>query len=265
MHSTTLLILSALCLVQAAFNQTGANTTWEGNSIQPNNAGTFCYYPAPNQTQNTYCIGGHSSDPTFQQIINTHLSLPQGWSIAYYDPNNAVLGDQKFAVIEGKGTRECLSGRAADGSYQTLCQATNYDNNIVEPGSYCQVALGQKYVSDGCYTAMPDVISSSTTSSATSTSSSSGAFSTNTAGNASKAKSDDNGLDAGAIASLVVGVVGLILAAMSVWYARKQQLAGKPVIKTFKHDVASLFSSPHPTKSEYSKVTEETYPFSQRY
>ena len=51
--------------------------------------------------------------------------------------------------------RQCLSGMVGDG-YQTMCMGIDYDNNVEQAGSYCFVALGQSYVSDGCYIAMPN-------------------------------------------------------------------------------------------------------------
>jgi len=229
MNPTTLLILSMIYLVRAKFNETTAYSVWEGNSVQPNSAGTYCYYPAPNQGSAKNCTGGHSSDPAYQPILDMHLTLSQGWSIAYYSRENLLLGNQGYSVAGGTGMRMCLSGTANDGTYQTLCMGTNYDNNIAEPGSYCQVGLGQHYVSDKCYTAMTAVSniapssssSSSFTSDATS-SSPSPPRTTTSDSNRVPSSSGENGLSTGEIASLVVGIVGVILAAVAVWYARAQ-------------------------------------------
>ena len=165
------LILFVIHLVHAAFNQTTPNSTWNENSVQPNEAGTFCYFPGANQTNATYCVGGHSGETSFQPVLNIHLHLAQGWSIAYYSAKNALLGNQSYSVIANTGTLQCLSGQAGDGTYQTLCMGIDYNNNIYEAGPYCQVKLGQTYVSDGCYTAMPNT--TSTTSQPSSTNSSS--------------------------------------------------------------------------------------------
>lgn len=166
------LILFVIHLVQvhAAFNQANnPNATWNGNSVQPNAAGTFCYYPGANQTNATFCSGGHSEDTSFQPVLNIHLHLAKGWSIAYYSASNEPLGNQSYQVIANTGTLQCLSGQAGDGTYQTMCMGIDYDNNIAEAGKYCQVKLGQSYVSDGCYSAMPNT--TSTTSQPSSTSS----------------------------------------------------------------------------------------------
>ena len=162
MHLGIFLILFVFHLVQvhAAFNQpNNTNATWSENSVQPNGAGTFCYFPAANQTNATFCSGGHSEDTSFQPVMNIHLHLSKGWSIAYYSANNTLLGNQSYQVIANTGTVQCLSGQAGDGTYQTMCMGIDYDNNIVEAGKYCQVKLGQTYVSDGCYHAMPNTTS----------------------------------------------------------------------------------------------------------
>ena len=185
MQPGTFLILFVIHLVQAAFNQANnANATWSGNSVQPNEAGTFCYFPAANQTNATFCSGGHSQDTSFQPVLNIHLHLSKGWSIAYYSSKNALLGNQNYSVIANTGTVQCLSGEAGDGTYQTMCMGIDYDNNIAEAGPYCQVELGQNYVSDGCYTAMPNTTSTAShpTSSSTSTNSPSTPLVTNPIG-----------------------------------------------------------------------------------
>ena len=178
-----LIILSVIHLVHASFNETNppnATNTWNRNSVQPNGAGTFCYFPAANQTNATFCLGGHSEDSIFQPVLNTHLHLSEGWSIAYYDASNKLLGNQNYSVIANTSTVQCLSGQAGDGTYQTMCMRVDYDNNIAEAGSYCQVKLGQTYVSDGCYSAMPNTTSTAASTSSTSTSSTSTSSSPNT-------------------------------------------------------------------------------------
>ena len=182
-----LCVVIHLPVVHAAFNQANnTNATWSGNSVQPNQAGTFCYFPAANQTNATFCSGGHSEDTSFQPVLNIHLHLSKGWSIAYYSANNALLGNQSYPVIANTGTVQCLSGMAGDGTYQTMCMGVDYDNNIAEAGSYCQVKLGQTYVSDGCYSAMPNSTSSTASqpasTSSTSTNPSSTPFVTNPIG-----------------------------------------------------------------------------------
>ena len=172
-------------LVHAAFNQANnPNTTWSGNRVQPNEAGTFCYFPAVNQVIATVCSGGHSQDTSFQPVMEIHLHSSKGYSIAYYSADYALLGNQSYPVIANTGTLLCLSGQAGDGTYQTMCMGIDYDNNIVEPGKFCQVRLGQTYVSDGCYSAMPNTTSTasqpSSTSSSTSTTSSSSSNSNQT-------------------------------------------------------------------------------------
>jgi hypothetical protein len=171
MQPGSLLLLLVIRLVHAAFNQTTGNSTWSGNNVQPNEAGTFCYFPAANQTNATFCSGGHSESTSFQPVLNIHLHLSEGWSIAYYSANNALLGNQSYPVIANTETVQCLSGQAGDGTYQTLCMGIDYDNNIAEAGSYCLVKLGQTYVSDGCYSAMPNTTSTASQPASTSSTS----------------------------------------------------------------------------------------------
>jgi hypothetical protein len=162
MQPGVFLILFVIHLVHAAFNQANSkNATWSGNNVQPK-GDTFCYFPAPNQTNATFCSGGHSEDTSFKPVLDMHLNLSQGWSIAYYSANNVLLGNQSYPVIANTSTRQCLSGMAGDGTYQTMCMGIDYDNNIAQPGPYCQVKLGQTYVSDGCYIAMPNTTTTTT-------------------------------------------------------------------------------------------------------
>ena len=142
-----------------------------GNSAHPisSNSSQWCYFPVANTIKNTACNGpwtSTSSDSSkYQTLMHTHLNLPQGWSIAYYSVNSdTLLGDFTYPVPP-EGARLCLSGQALDKSYQTYCEVVFYNNHL---GDYvhdcCGVALGQYYVSDGCYAAMP---ASSTVSAAT--------------------------------------------------------------------------------------------------
>lgn len=201
-----LIILSVIHLVHAAFNETNppnATNTWNRNSVQPNGAGTFCYFPAANQTNATFCLGGHSEDSIFQPVLNTHLHLSEGWSIAYYDASNKLLGNQNYSVIANTSTVQCLSGQAGDGTYQTMCMRVDYDNNIAEAGSYCQVKLGQTYVSDGCYSAMSNT--TSTASQPASTSSSS----TNLLSSSSPSTSSSSDAIRTTVIPIVLGIMSL--------------------------------------------------------
>ena len=167
-HSLPMLFASSfiafvpfLC-AHAAFNDaSNPNVTWQGNSVHPTSAdpNKWCYFPANNATQKTACDGTYSTNSEFQTLLYTHLNLPQGYSIAYYALDNlTLLGDRTFPVPTS-GARLCLSGQAADKSYQTLCMTTHYDNNIAEAGTYCLVALGQSTMSDGCYTPITSALS----------------------------------------------------------------------------------------------------------
>lgn len=230
MHPEIFLILSITHLVHSTFNQTTSNSTWDGNSVQPNKSGTFCYFPAANQTNATFCTGGHSSDTTYQPVLNIHLHLSQGWSIAYYSANNVLLGNQDYPVIAGTGTRECLSGQAGDGTYQTLCQGIDYNNNIAEAGSFCQVKLGQTYVSDGCYVAMPNTTSTTTVPASTSsTSTTSPLTASPSPSSLSSGNQGRRDVVATIVIPIVIGIMGLIGAwtgayCRSAWLSSIQQV-----------------------------------------
>lgn len=105
-------------------------------------------------------------------------------------------------MIANTGTLQCLSGQAGDGTYQTLCMGIDYNNNIYEAGPYCQVKLGQTYVSDGCYTAMPNT---------TSTASPSQPASTNPSSTSSSSSDSDTNSAIGTIViPIVVGIMTLL-------------------------------------------------------
>jgi len=111
----------------------------------------------------------------------------------------------------------------------------------------CRVALGQYYASDGCYPAMPNISSTSTSTTSTTSTFTSSPFATDATSptptptstidsNLVPSSSSGNGLSTGDVASLVVGVVGVIFAALAVLYAEKQYQAGKlqPAIQSLK-------------------------------
>jgi hypothetical protein len=157
-----LLLLSPL-LCRAAFNNASdPDWCWAANCVAEKKPGLVCYYPAGNQTLATACTGGHYLDTGHQAVVNAHLA--QSWSIAYYALlTNEHLGGTNYSLAANlagypnQTITVCLSGQIGNNNaWQTLCAPANFDNDITYPGAYCQVALGQHYVSDGCYTAMPN-------------------------------------------------------------------------------------------------------------
>jgi hypothetical protein len=86
-------------------------------------------------------------------VLNVHLN--QGLSIAYYNGiDNALLGGADYSLPAPANMpiiRLCVSGQAGDGYYyETICVNAVADN-VLANTPYCEVALGQKQVTDGCY------------------------------------------------------------------------------------------------------------------
>jgi len=83
------------------------------------------------------------------------VHLKQGLSVAYYSGvDNSLLGGADFPFPSSGGiVRICVSGKAGDGSYQTFCENIHQDNDIfgVAGDPFCIIAVGQDFVSDGCY------------------------------------------------------------------------------------------------------------------
>jgi hypothetical protein len=165
--SNNLTIMSALfkCLLFALLQNTLASFTipvsWLNNNIQMDSHGTWCYYP----TSGSRAI---SCGGDFTPQFNAHLN--QTTSIGYYDADGTLLGGPQwpFQASIGKVTL-CVSGRAGDSTYQTMCSPV-YADNSPGSGGYCQMTIGQSVVTDGCYVAEipPSSSSPSTTTPASS-------------------------------------------------------------------------------------------------
>jgi hypothetical protein len=121
-------------------------TSESNNFIQQNSHGTWCYFPAAGQTRATTCTGD------YELVMEVHLN--QTISIGYYGPDNTRLGGAEWAIpVSNPGkVNLCASGRAEDGSYQSICAEVTEDNSLGGV-SNCQVAVGQNSVTDGCYVA----------------------------------------------------------------------------------------------------------------
>lgn len=158
---TQILFLLTMPLVcRSAFtNASDSRWCWGSNCVEQKSPGHICYFPAGNQTNATSCSGGHSGDSEYQAVLIAHLS--QSLSIGYYMPvTNTWLGGVNYSLSSlapNTSITLCLSGQVGlDNEYQTLCESANADNDITLPGPYCIVTIAQHYVSDHCYTAMPN-------------------------------------------------------------------------------------------------------------
>ena len=145
------LVFSALQTSFALFNQP---TRWYDVSVQKNSQGTWCYVPVADAVRTVACTStsGYTSS-NFASVLDVHLN--QGLSIAYYNGvDNTLLGGANYSLPVGANMpiiRLCVSGLAGDGYYyETICTNAVADN-VLANSPYCQVALGQKAVTDGCY------------------------------------------------------------------------------------------------------------------
>ncbi|KAF8803099.1 hypothetical protein BYT27DRAFT_6743459 [Phlegmacium glaucopus] len=151
----TLLFLSLpLSLVGGRFTQPACVF---GACVQQDSTGRWCYIPNPGITAAINCTGGTGADSTMIAVMDVHFQ--QGLSIAYYNGvDNTLLGGADFSVPTSDGIiRLCVSGKAGDGSFQTLCDDVAGDNTL-QGAPYCFVALGQAVVSDGCYVPKSGVV-----------------------------------------------------------------------------------------------------------
>jgi len=156
------LFLSALLVIsphfcRAAFNNPSDPRWCWYNSCVRNQDGRVCFKPSTeNPIGQTTCNGGYAYNPAFQAVMDAHLSQSHGHSIAHYDYNtNTLLGDFNYPIPANTTVKLCLSGRTNDGGYQTWCMQANRDNDITDTRTFCWVRLGQSFVSDNCYIAMP--------------------------------------------------------------------------------------------------------------
>ena len=137
-------IFWTLVAVQGRFN---LETCWGKDCIKQNGEGTWCYFPPAGETRATVCSSGGVD---FTTVLGVHRR--QGLSIAYYNGvDNTLLGGADWPLPANPGVvRLCVSGATGAGTYQTLCVNAVADNTLSN-SPYCQVALGQDNVTDGCY------------------------------------------------------------------------------------------------------------------
>jgi len=140
---TLFLLISFAHVARSAFTK----TTRSGNDyVEPNTAGTWCYYPSTNSNIDVACVGTKAG---LAPVIDAHIS--QGVSISYYGADKQRLGGAEYPVKTTAGkVYLCLSGRAGDGTYKTECEVSTVDNRFGVV-SRCALAVSQKTVTDGCY------------------------------------------------------------------------------------------------------------------
>ena len=137
-----LLIFSAHAAL-SAFTKTARSGK---DYVEPNTAGTWCYYPGTDSNIDVACVGNKAA---LAPVIDAHIS--QGVSISYYGADNQRLGGAEYPVkTTGGKVYLCLSGRAGDGTYKTECEVSTADNQFGLL-SRCALAVSQKTVTDGCY------------------------------------------------------------------------------------------------------------------
>jgi hypothetical protein len=127
----------------AAFTLT-TTTPIDGDVIQQNAAGTWCFYPKVRGAKDINCRGD------FTTVSQVHLNTTT--SIGYYAADNSRYGGPEWSIsaTDLRHVVLCVSGRAQDGTYKTACGSVNEDNEAIEDSS-CKIAVGQSVVTDGCY------------------------------------------------------------------------------------------------------------------
>jgi hypothetical protein len=118
------------------------------DAVQPNAAGTWCYYPSTKNVHNIACSGDRNDQQLeFNTVLHAHLN--QTISIGYYALDNSRLGNGAEWVLTTTAgqVRICLSGKDGDGYYETRCGDVTADNSL----KLCRLAQSQTAVTDGCY------------------------------------------------------------------------------------------------------------------
>lgn len=209
---------------------------WLDNNIQKDSYGNWCFYPASG-SRAVLCGGD------FTPQFNAHLK--QTVSIGYYNADGTLLGGAQwpFQTSIGRVTL-CVSGKAGDGTYQTMCSAV-YADNSPGSGSYCQMSTGQDQVTDGCYVpeklATPPPSSSSPSDSSTTPPSPTAVPPPASTDHGAFSEAHKSMLEA--ILSLIAIVIGFFTALLGVkrWRRRRQPQGG-----------ADLEAEPvHPGSSEF--------------
>lgn len=142
------LVLAFIFQVRAAIT-TPINRN--GDFVEQNSRGDFCYYPRAVDPANidVACVGGSKGD--FAAVMQAHLN--QTSSINYFSGSLERLGGPEWVFnARGRKIYLCLSGRAGDFTYQTMCTNVSRDNSLGNSTTpFCKVQTGQRRVTDGCY------------------------------------------------------------------------------------------------------------------
>lgn len=145
------LLFSLISGTHAAFT---APVERNGDYVDRNSEGDWCFYPSALDPTSidVACAGPVKGD--FQRVLAAHLNTTT--SINYFSSSLDVLGGPEWPVNAAGANRKiylCVSGRAGDYTYQTMCTTVGKDNSLGNggPSPYCKVQVGQTRVTDGCY------------------------------------------------------------------------------------------------------------------
>src|SRR5262245_7626751 len=143
-------LVALLLCARPAFSAFNTTVTWAGDVIRQNAQGTWCYYPNSRPVGGLTCSGGQGLEPQYSGVLTAHLAATV--SIGYYDQGYTRLGGAEWPIPPGIGSVFlCASGRRPEGgAYLSFCERVSQDNEFQTP-SWCEVALGQAVVTDGCY------------------------------------------------------------------------------------------------------------------
>ncbi|KAF5313603.1 hypothetical protein D9611_010114 [Ephemerocybe angulata] len=149
----TLLSLLTINLLSISGAHAAITTPVNRNNdyVEANSKNTFCFYPKAVDPSNidVACVGGTKGD--FASVMEKHLNTTT--SINYFSGSLERLGGPEWVYNSGgRKIYLCLSGRAGDYSYQTMCTTVTKDNSLGSSTTpFCKVQTAQKRVTDGCY------------------------------------------------------------------------------------------------------------------
>lgn len=180
-----LLLLSAVCLTPLTFAAFTMPITSGNDTIERNELGTWCFYPAANASTSPLELdascrandnGGNPEKADFEAVMQAHLTQrpADSLAVAYYSAAGVRLGGAGHVVAQERGkVYLCVSGRrdvqgggggegeeAERETYVTMCELADGDNSFglwdargqrKEGKTVCAVGVGQRNVSDGCY------------------------------------------------------------------------------------------------------------------
>lgn len=148
---TSVLLLLSIHLGGGAHAAITTAVNRNNDYVEENASGQMCFYPkaADPSALDVACVGGAKGD--YAAVMGAHLNLTT--SINYFSGSLERLGGPEW-VFNANGRRIylCLTGRAGDYTYQTMCTTVGRDNSLGNATTpMCKVAAGQRRVTDGCY------------------------------------------------------------------------------------------------------------------